>query len=126
MSQHRRYRSTEASGLIAKGHAAARSNVQQTGQRSTHILNVSSTLTGICLVIIASIHVFAQAEKTVVDEITSAAAFFFMTSCLLSFLSIRKPVRGSDKLENIADLVFLAGLSLLFITTLLMSFNLIK
>jgi hypothetical protein len=126
MSRQDTFKVATTTGRTHRKHAPPRSNVQLTGLRSTHILNVSSTLIGICLVIIASIHVFARSEQTIIDEITGMATLFFMTSCLLSFLSIRKPVRNSEKLENIADIVFLAGLSLLFITTILMSFNLIK
>jgi hypothetical protein len=48
-----------------------------------------------------------------------------MASCILSFLSIRGNIK-SRKLENIADYFFLAGLSLLFITTILFSFNIIS
>jgi uncharacterized protein with PQ loop repeat len=59
----------------------------QVGQRSAHIMNVSSSMIGICLVIITSLRVFGQAEKTIVDQITAIAALFFMVSCMLSFLS---------------------------------------
>src|ERR1700754_1292055 len=103
-----------------------RKPARQAGTRSIHIMNVSSSLIGICLVIIASIRVFGQAEKTVVDQITAIAALCFMTSCMLSFLSIRNNSKRHEKMENIADLIFLGGLSLLFITTILLSFNMIR
>jgi peptidoglycan/LPS O-acetylase OafA/YrhL len=81
---------------------------------------------GICLVIITSLRVFGQAEKTIVDQITAIAALFFMVSCMLSFLSIRRKRKSNARMEDLADIIFLGGLSLLFITTILLSFNMIR
>ncbi|OJV98531.1 MAG: hypothetical protein BGO52_11995 [Sphingobacteriales bacterium 44-61] len=89
-------------------------------------MSVSASLVGICLMIITSLRVFGQAEKTIVDQITTVATLFFMTSCFLSFLSIRRLDKKNDRLESAADIIFLAGLSLLFITTILLSFNMIR
>jgi hypothetical protein len=74
--------------------------------KSPHILNASSNLS----------------QKTAIDEITTAAIVVFMSSCILSFLSIRGDIR---KYENIANYLFLAGLFILFVTTILFSLNVI-
>lgn len=94
--------------------------------KSPHILNTSSNLLGICFLVLTSLKVLGKSEQSMIDEITFAAIILFMLSCLLSFLSMRRVSRGSEKLEKMADFIFLAGLSILFITTILFSFNLIR
>ena len=96
-----------------------------TRDKSPHILNASSNLLGLCFVVLTSLKLLNISGKTVIDELVTVAIIFFMASCLLSFLSIRGTIKKSGKLENIADFFFLAGLSLLFVTTLLFSFNII-
>ena len=94
-------------------------------EKSPHILNASSNLLGICFVVLTSLKLLNISGKTIIDEFTTVATVMFMASCILSFLSIRGLIKRSSKLENVADIYFLAGLSLLFITTLLFSFNII-
>ena len=65
-------------------------------------------------------------DKTFIDEVTTFAIVLFMASCILSFISIRNKTERSQFYENVADIVFISGLSLLFITTILYSFNVIK
>ena len=93
--------------------------------KSPHILNASSNLLGLCFVVLTSLKLLNISGKTIIDELTTVAIIMFMASCILSFLSIRGSIKKSGRLENIADFFFLAGLSLLFITTLLFSFNII-
>lgn len=94
-------------------------------EKSPHILNTSATLLGFCFIVVTSINVMNISFRTIIDEIATVATLLFMSSCLLSFLSIRGNLRRSRRLENLADYVFLSGLILLFITTLLFSFNII-
>jgi hypothetical protein len=100
--------------------------VDRQNEKSPHILNASSNLLGICFIVITSLKVLNISHKTIIDEITIVAIILFMTSCVLSFLSIREKNRASVLLENIADYTFIGGISLLFITTLLFSFNIIQ
>jgi hypothetical protein len=93
--------------------------------KSPHILNASSNLLGLCFVVLTSLKLLNIAGKTLIDELTTFAIIMFMAACILSFLSIRGSIKKSGRLENIADIFFLAGLSLLFVTTLLFSFNII-
>jgi hypothetical protein len=95
-------------------------------EKSPHILNASSNLLGICFIVITSLKVMNISHKTMIDEISIVAIILFMTSCVFSFLSIRGKSRASVLLENIADYTFIGGISLLFITTLLFSFNVIQ
>jgi hypothetical protein len=99
--------------------------LKEQNEKSSHILNASSNLLGICFVVLTSIKLLNISGKTVIDEITIAAIILFMGSCLLSFLSIRGNYNGR-RFESAADILFIAGLSLLFITTILFSFNIIK
>lgn len=94
--------------------------------KSPHILNASSNLLGICFIVITSLKVMNISHKTIIDEITIVAIILFMISCVLSFLSIRGKNKARVQLENIADYTFIGGISLLFITTILFSFNIIQ
>ncbi len=94
---------------------------------SSHILNAASNLLGICFILLTSLKLLNQSEKTMIDEVTIAAIFSFMASSILSFLSIKtSSSHRSEQLENIAEIIFLAGLCILFLTTLLFSFNVIR
>lgn len=94
--------------------------------KSPHILNTASNLLGFCLVILTSIKVFGKAAGTFIDEIDAVAIFLFITSCLFSFLSMRQSNGKSKWLENIAEVVFLAGLSLLLVITILFTIQSFK
>jgi hypothetical protein len=100
-------------------------NIQTPNKKSTHILNASSNLLGICFILLSSIKVLGKADCTVIDEVCAVAIILFMTSFIFSFLVVRSIETKSERFENIADVFFLAGLSLMFITTLLFSFNII-
>lgn len=91
----------------------------QCSGKSPHILSVSSSLLGFCLIILTSLKVFKQTEKTIIDEIDVVAVILFMSSCLFSFLAIRDEGGRNKRFERIADYIFLAGLFLLFAITIL-------
>ena len=94
--------------------------------KSPHILNTSATLLGICFVVLTSLNVMDVTTKTLLDELTTSAIVMFMASSVLSFLSMRSKQSPGERYEKIADFVFLAGLVFLFITTILLAFNIIK
>jgi len=94
-------------------------------EKSSHILNASSNLLGICFILITSFRVLHLSNTTFFDELSVLALVLFMASCILSFLSIRSKSSKSALYENIADGIFLSGLIVLFITTILYSFNVI-
>ena len=98
--------------------------MNQQNEKSPHILNTSSNLLGICFIVLTSLKLLGKPEQTIIDEITFAAIILFMLSCLLSFLAMRR-VHAGNRLEKAADYIFLCGLSVLFITTILFSFNII-
>jgi len=95
-------------------------------RKSPHILNTSSNLLGFCLIVMTSIRISKTGSATVIDDITGIAAILLVTSCLLSFLSIRsQDAERSEKLERIADIVFLTALICIALTITFVSFNLL-
>ncbi|WP_316796495.1 hypothetical protein [Pedobacter agri] len=94
--------------------------------RSPHILSTSANLLGICFVVLTSLKKLNLVDDSIIDEFAVVAVMLFMTSCILSFISMRRERNESQKLEKIADIVFLSGLVVLFVATILIAFNLIK
>lgn len=94
------------------------------GSKSPHILSTSSNLLGFCLIVMTSLKISDHTEAGILDELTGIAAVLLMASCILSFQSMRskKPLR-SERLERTADVIFLGGLSLVFLAILLITFH---
>ena len=93
---------------------------------SPHILNTSATLLGLCFIVFTSRNIIELKEASLIDEITAFAIFSFMTSCILSFLSMKSNSERGIKFEKYADIMFFIGLFSLLLTTLLISFDIIK
>lgn len=74
-----------------------------------HILPASSNLLGICFVIFSYIKVNARDASTRLDEFLILPMSLFFLASLFSYLSLRSPSR-SQKLESIADWLFMIGL----------------
>ncbi|AWH85763.1 hypothetical protein HYN59_11870 [Flavobacterium album] len=92
-----------------------------------HILTASSTLLGLCFVVLTSLKISNSSEASLIDEFTAGAIVMFMVSSMLSYLSMRSGrFAPKPQYERIADIVFLAGLTFLFVTTMLIAFNVIK
>lgn len=94
--------------------------------RSPHILNTSANLLGLCFIVLTSIKVSKMEDVTLIDETTALAILLFMTSCILSFISMGKSMGKSQRLEKVADIIFLSGLVVLFLTTMMITFNVIQ
>ncbi|MFT3886207.1 MAG: hypothetical protein QM724_12505 [Flavobacteriales bacterium] len=92
--------------------------------RSPYILSTSSNLIGLCLIVMTSLKIADHTAASVLDEFTGVAAVLLMSSCLLSFLSIRTahPQR-SERIERWADITFLGGLAMVFLTIVLVAFH---
>lgn len=99
---------------------------EEKDNRSPHILNTSANLLGFCFIVLTSVKISKLEESSFIDEGAALAIIIFMTSCILSFLAMRSTAIRSKKLEKMADLLFLFGLIVLFITTMLIAFNIIK
>jgi hypothetical protein len=93
--------------------------------KSPHILNASSNLLALCFIVLTSLKLLKISQRSIIDELTTVAILIFMSSCMLSFLSIRGSQKTSEKYERFADYVFMSGLVLLFVTTILFAFDVI-
>lgn len=91
-----------------------------------HILTASSTLLGLCFVVLTSLKLNNVREASIIDEFTAIAIIMFMVSSILSYLSMRTRKEPGAFYEKIADFVFLSGLVFLFVTTMLITFNIIN
>ena len=100
-------------------------NDKSPNQKAPHILNASSNLLGICFIILTTLKLLKVAKNTVIDEIATVDIVAFTASCLLSFLSLRSNTMRSYSLEKIADIIFIAGIGLLFVTAILFAFDII-
>jgi hypothetical protein len=80
---------------------------------ASHILPTSATMIGVCATLIGLVKLAEQKlGPSHVDECAALAAVTFLASALASYLSIRYSDRPrlSTRIEQIADLIFLAGL----------------
>jgi hypothetical protein len=96
----------------------------QPANKAPHILNTSATLFGLCYVVFTSLRALKVDRETLLDECTAVCMFLFLTSSLLSFLSIRG-LRRSLWYERMAEYIFLAGLLALFVITIFIVLNII-
>ncbi|MBX7043204.1 MAG: hypothetical protein K1X85_09895 [Ignavibacteria bacterium] len=95
-------------------------------KKTQHILSTSSQLLGICFIVLTALRIQKLFEASVIDELTAVAAVLFMTSSLLSFLSIRSETKNEDKFEKWADIIFLFALAIMLLVILLITFDLIS
>lgn len=87
-----------------------------------HILNASTNLLGICLGLITVLRLTHFGEKSFGDEVAWLAAIMFLASTLSSFVVIR----NANVMERHAvwvDRVFILGVCLLILATLLVGFT---
>ncbi len=91
---------------------------------SRHILPTSSNLLGLCFVILTFIKLLKLSNETVIDESIGFLIFLFLVSSILSYISMRTK-RKSEIYERIADIIFLLGLCLLSVVSLVVVFKVI-
>ena len=91
---------------------------------SHHILPTAANLLGLCFVILSVIKVMRLGAQTVIDELVASAIVIFLVACVLSYASIRSRTK-TDLYEKVADIVFLAGLGLLTLTSLIIVFEIV-
>lgn len=100
--------------------------MKERNSNSHHILNTSANLLGLCFIVLTSRNILEMKSATLIDELTAFAIFSFMFSCILSFLAMRSKSELGIQYEKYADVLFFIGLSSLFITAALITFNIIK
>ena len=91
-----------------------------------HILNASTNLLGFCLVIITSLKISKFNHSSYLDEFAIGAIFCLTLSCTLSFLAIKTSnEKRSDKLENIADILFFVALLCISLVVCIVSIDVV-
>ena len=83
--------------------------------KAHHILNSASNLLGASMVIVTALHISKFATETYADEIAFGAAALLLASCFFSYQSIR---RDNERIEIIADRLFVAAQLLLMLAML--------
>lgn len=76
----------------------------------------SSNLLGLCFVIFSLIRTSEHADRTQLDEVILAPVLLFFSASFASYWSIRA---GKARLERVADALFIVGLSVLFLISLI-------
>lgn len=90
---------------------------------STHILPTSATMIGVCMTVLSIGHLSQVGVfRFVVDKLLATDALVFLVSALLSFMSMRSKSAGA-RLESAAEIVFIAGLSLLAVGAMILAFE---
>ncbi|HET6515702.1 MAG TPA: hypothetical protein VFG09_11130 [Thermodesulfovibrionales bacterium] len=87
---------------------------------SNHILPTSSNLLGLCFVILNFIRLAKLAHETIIDEVCAISIVFFLIASILSYISIRSEEKGA-LLEKTAERIFLVGLSVLGIISVVVA-----
>jgi uncharacterized membrane protein len=91
---------------------------------SRHILPTSSNLLGLCFVILTFIKISKMLSEVLIDELVAIAIIFFLVSSILSYASMRSK-RWTEIYERIADIIFLTGLFLLSVVSVMITFEVI-
>lgn len=79
-----------------------------------HIFTASAALVGVCLTVISIVRSFPaiQSSGPWIDDLLAINATAFLTCCMLSYFTLRtRNPKRMHRIESIADLLFLAGLS---------------
>lgn len=90
---------------------------------TAHILPTSATMIGACVAVLSIGHLGPAGRlQVIVDKLLSIDALMFLASAVLSFISLRS-VKSTARLEARAELIFIGGLSLLALGTVVLSLN---
>lgn len=81
-------------------------------------------MVGVCITVISLSQLIPkQSVSRHVDELLAFDSLLFLCSAMLSYFSIRN-ARAAEKLERIADVIFLIAVSLMVIVGFVVSFEL--
>ena len=89
---------------------------------SRHILPTSSNLLGLCFVILTFTRLSKIAHETIIDETMGGVIMLFLISSVFSYISMRSK-KKSEAYEKFADLLFLFGLFILTLVSLVIIFE---
>lgn len=95
---------------------------------SAHIFAVSAGLVGVCLTVIGLFRVIVRSQDidTVADNLLAIDALLFLVACFLAYLALRARTSArAQRLERVADLVFLSALSMMVVVAGLVAYAVI-
>lgn len=92
-----------------------------------HIFTASAALVGVCLTVIGIFQIGSlKAIGSFADNLLAIDALCFLTSCIVSYTALRTKTRiRRHTLERLADLVFIAALSLMAVVCFLIAYELL-
>jgi hypothetical protein len=93
-----------------------------------HIMSVSATLVGVCLMVIGIYRVSNKltAVNSLGDDFLAMDAVGFLASCMLSYFALRARDKQRQRfLETLADRIFLTSLSFMVCISLLIVYELL-
>lgn len=91
---------------------------------SSHILPTSATMVAVCMAIISVVKIAPSGGLGIwIDKLLGVDSMLFLASTMLSFFSLR-PARRAGVLERWAEWIFLAGMTILALSSLVVSFEL--
>ena len=91
----------------------------------SHILQAAANLIGVCLIIITGLRVSGLENTTILDKVAAISSVFLLISIIYGYLSMRHKPSLIVRYRDIADYSFLAGVVLLVMAVVSMSFNII-
>jgi hypothetical protein len=92
---------------------------------SHHILPTAATMIGVCITVISLIQLIPKNSVSPwVDKFMAVDTIIFLLSAWLSYLTLRNQ-DNQEKLEVIADRLFLSGLTLMGLVSVLVAFDLL-
>ncbi len=91
--------------------------------KSAHILSTPSNLPEFYLLVLTFIKISRYSQSTLIDESKGVASILLIIASILSSKSMRSyKEKQSENFENIADLIFLSSLIIIFTITFLVAF----
>lgn len=97
-------------------------------QIAIHIFSVSAGLVGVCLTVIGIFRAIGELKSfsTLGDNILAIDALIFLASCIFAYSSLRsRDEIKRHKLERIADILFIFGLTLMAIVCSIIAYTFI-
>ncbi len=94
---------------------------------SIHLFSTSATMVGVCLTVIGIFQIGSlKAIGSISDNILAIDAIGFLISCVLSYVALRtRTTNRRYLLERVADMIFIASLSLMAIVCILVAYTFI-
>jgi hypothetical protein len=96
-----------------------------TSRPAAHILPTAATMAGVCVTVVGIIKLteLSRSVSTAIDDVLAMDSALFLLSSVLSYLSLRA-AREGGRLEQVADILFLVGMTIMVICAFLLVYAL--